>query len=305
MAVSTLLLAGCGASRAESDGQLSLERLAFVPRGHAVLFLDLRCAAEADLLVDRFEVTRELWREVSRRAPQAVAGLEHLLGEPNPSAEEDWPACGMTYEEARAFAEQRGMRLLSAAEWLYVAVGSRAQYWPHGNSREASVANTAEVGLGRPVAVGAFPNGRTDDTGVHDMLGNAWEWTSPPLLRGVVPSTWFAAGESPWERWAFGGAFTSPAQPLWGFGPYSRRTVHARGIDPAPGRASDIGLRCCAEAEAFLVAHADEWSRDAFRDRVRAVGRRWGSRAIPLLERLASRPAAPRALDWLLKGARP
>jgi len=290
---------------AEGDGQLSLERLAFVPRGHAVLFLDLRCEARSDLLVDRFEVTRSLWREVARHAPPSVPPLERLLGEPNLVADENWPACGMTYEEARDFAQQRDMRLLAAGEWLYVAVGSRAQYWPHGNTREASVANTAEVGLGRPVAVGAFPNGRTDDTGVHDMLGNVWEWTSPPLPRGVVPSTWFVDGESPWQRWVFGGAFTSPAQPIWGYGPYSRRTVHARGIDPAPGRATDVGLRCCAEAEAFLTRHAAEWSRDAVRDRVRAVGRSWGSRAIPLLERLAGRPGAPRALAWLLEGARP
>ena len=38
--------------------------------------------------------------------------------------------------------------------------------------------------------------------------------------------------------------------------------------------------------------------------RLLAVGRRWGRRALPLLDELAARPNAPRALAVLAEGAR-
>lgn len=298
------LCAACGGAGPSIPARLELERLAFVPHGRTTPFANLRIEVPRDLLVDRFEVTRESWRSVGRRPGSGLPDPDRMLGFQGADTDQ-LPVTGMTLGEARHFAQLRDMRLPTVGEWMYVAGGSRAQYWPYwGTQPGKSVANTAEVGLDKPVAVGTFPNGRTSDTGVHDMLGNVWEWTETPLPPGVEPSSWWLAGPSPWSHWAMGGSYLTPARPLFGLGVLGQRRVfHARGIEPDE-RASDVGLRCCVDAEAYLELNAAAWSRAALRDRLIAVGRQWGARAVPLLERLVSGEDAPAALAWLLEGAR-
>ncbi|MDA0948447.1 MAG: hypothetical protein O2799_07990, partial [Planctomycetota bacterium] len=78
--------------------------------------------------------------------------------------------------------------------------------------------------------------------------------------------------------------------------------LHARGLDPRH-RAVDLGLRCVADASAYLSARAAAWSQPRNAERVRAVGEAWGSPALALLTRLAAEPGAPAALGWLREGA--
>lgn len=298
-----VLLAACGPGPSPPEQRLDIERLVFVPGGDMSPFVDVVVTVPADLLVDRFEVTTELWREVATRGGAEIPTAEELLT-PELGAPQA-PVVGMTLEEASRFARARAMRLPTVAEWLFVAAGTRAQFWPYrGRSQETSVANTSEVRLGRAVPVGTFPRGQTSDTGVHDMLGNVWEWTVPPLPVDVEPSSWWLTGRSTAPYWAMGGSFLSPARPLFGLGGPGgqRRVYHARGLESGE-RATDVGLRCCADAEEYLRGVAGSLSRPALRARIVAVGELWGSRAVPLLERLVEEPGAPEALAWLLEGA--
>jgi hypothetical protein len=58
-------------------------------------------------------------------------------------------------------------------------------------------------------------------------------------------------------------------------------------------------------AAEYLLAHLPTGRLDAAaRARWEALGRRWGRRALPLLEELAARPNASVALDALIRGAR-
>ncbi len=301
-----LLGSGCGHEPSQPESLLTCELLAFVPRGFSMPFPSVRCACPEDLLIDRFEVTRALWLEIAARS-NALPDLDGRVGQ-------DWtepasmllPAVGMTYAEAGTFAAMRGMRLPTVGEWMYVAGGSRAQSWPYGNSRATSVANTVEVGLQTAVSVGTFPNGQSSGTHVHDLIGNVWEWATPPLPRGLVPSSWLVVGgKDPHPLWAMGGSYLHPARPLQGLGrfPPPLRYFNAQGLD-GEHRAADLGLRCVAPARAFLLAHAEQWSAPSLRPRVEAVGRLWGSRAVTLLEVLARSEGAAPAIDWLLEGAR-
>lgn len=300
---SVLLLGTCGgAPREPGSDLLSCERLAFVPRGSVTPFPDVLCAAGTDLLVDRFEVTRELWLSVVEASGADLGGLDQRLGQDWGEGPGTLPAVGMDHDEARRFARLRGMRLPTVGEWMYVAAGSRAQYWPYGVSRETSVANTLEVGLGEAARGGTFPNGRSTGTDVYDLVGNVWEWVTPPLPRGVEPASWGGQGTSPFPLWAMGGSYLTRAQELYGLG--VRRHFNAQGLE-AGHRALDLGLRCAVEAEPYLWAHAGQWSDPALREHVVAVGRSWGPRAVGLLESLARRPGAPAAIAWLLEGARP
>lgn len=275
---------------------LSCERLAFVPAGVVAGRL---AGSQSDLVVDRFEVTRDLWDEVRRVEP----GLPDLSGRFGLAWSDatggHLPATGMDAQEAGLFARARGLRLPTASEWLYVAAGSRAQYYPWGNSLVAGASNTVETGLSRATAVGTFPAGTTPH-GIHDMVGNVWEWTAPPLLEGFSPLGWGGGDVAPFPRWAMGGSYQYAVRPLFEAGTYPQAL--ALGLE-MESRCSDVGLRCVADAEAFLRAEAGGWGLPSVRERVVAVGRSWGPRSLRLLQRLAAEPGSAPALAWLLEGA--
>lgn len=308
-----------------ADAVAELERLAFVPPdafalpaldGVPIVGDNLRA-----LLVDRCEVTRGEWRDWLATQAARDPLLEAWVAAWPAGASEDWPATFMTLDEARTFAGERGMRLLTAREWLRIACGPRRQPWPWGSSAHTSVANTLELGLGRPVAVGTFEQGRTP-LAVFDLLGNVWEWVEEPIhsvapapraadgdLAGLPPSGASAASAS--FAWAMGGSYLAWPRRLFEIveevDPGSRRAIqrwsfYQQDLHPL-ARSSDVGLRCAADAEEYLWRTAPRLD-GAERARLRGVGRAWGSAAIPLLERLCERPAAPIALRHLLEGAR-
>ncbi|MCP3919959.1 MAG: formylglycine-generating enzyme family protein [bacterium] len=171
--ITTLAASGCGG---QDEGELlEIERLAFVPKGRTRLGAGIECTSEFDLLVDRFEVTRADWN----RWADDLELPDTFRGDWKPYTD-TWPATGMTLDEARRLAELRGMRLPTVMEWMWVAAGSRGQRWPYAKVMD-SAANSAELGLGRLAPVGTFYNGRTPNTEVYDLVGNAWEWVEPEL----------------------------------------------------------------------------------------------------------------------------
>jgi hypothetical protein len=285
------------------EGALAeLERLAFVPKGETALVgrdgMPVVAENSVALLVDRFEVTRGEWL---RHPPSADAAPDPWFEQVTNGWSEDThalPASGMTLEEARQFARSRGMRLLSAREWLRIAIGARPQAWPWGQSLVRSVANTAELGLGRPVAVGTFEHGRTT-LGTYDMLGNVWEWVEEP----IAPSPMRESDLLP-EAWALGGSYTTRLRRLYEFDPSGRVVVLSLDLDPR-ARNLDVGLRCAVDASDYLRTHASSWGEDDdAHKRLSAVGKRFGRDAIPSLEQLCAQPGAPKPLVWLLEGAR-
>jgi hypothetical protein len=296
------LAAAC--SPVSDDGARALaelERLAFVPAGQAP-FLARHgratvCTSSADLLVDRFEVPRAEWRRFQATFPEPAD--PELTARTAGWAEDTdyWPATWITRDEARAYARSRGMRLPSAQEWLRIAAGTRAQPYPWGPGRASRVANTAELELGRPVAVGTFELGQTPFS-AYDMSGNVWEWVDDPLPQATGRDL-----ESSPLAWVLGGSYASPLARLWDLDNEGRVDFQHLDLHPLT-RAEDIGCRCVVEASTWLKLHALEWSDEALRTRVVGVGRMWGRDAVPLLEELARPDDAPLSLRWLLEGAR-
>jgi formylglycine-generating enzyme required for sulfatase activity len=86
----------------------------------------------------------------------------------------------VTHDEASAYAAWRGKRLPTEGEYHRAAFGAPSgdeRLFPWGSTQP----NTSHGNFGfthwDPVAIGSYPAG-VSAWGVHDLIGNGWEWTS-------------------------------------------------------------------------------------------------------------------------------
>jgi formylglycine-generating enzyme required for sulfatase activity len=295
------LATSCGPHSADQESVLrEIERFAFVPAGRAA-FQDKSgqwtvCETLRPLFVDRFEASRGEWRAFQRAR---LAHPDPVLAEKTAAWTDDtssWAASWMTLDEAREYAKQRGMRLPTAREWVRIACGTRGLPYPWGGSRISLVANTSDLGLGRPIPVGTFELGATP-VSIYDLCGNVCEWVDAPVLSDAQLSS---PGQS---AWAMGGSFASALRPLTELDDKGLVAFEHLDLDPLT-RGEDLGLRCVMEADEWLGAHAQQFALDAdTRARLVAVGARFGRDAVPLLLEVQGRGHATQPIAWLLEGA--
>ena len=91
----------------------------------------------------------------------------------------DWPVY-VSQAEANAYARWRNRRLPTEAEYHRAAFGTPAgveRSYPWGDVQPAPEHGNMDFERFEPVPVGSFPKGASA-WGVHDLVGNGWEWTS-------------------------------------------------------------------------------------------------------------------------------
>lgn len=143
--------------------------------------------------ISRYPVTVAQYRVFVEHSGHEPEESDSLLGPAN------YPVVLITWHEARKYCEWLTERLRewdgtpeplatllrkegwqvtlpSEAEWEKAARGSERRIYPWGDEFDAAKANTEETGIGRPSAVGGFPQGVSPYRCI-DMAGNVWEWT--------------------------------------------------------------------------------------------------------------------------------
>ena len=159
------------------------------------LYVD-RCAVtnnQFQKFVDaRGYAQRSLWHpSVGPRVAEFVdstgkAGPKSWVdGHFDPESFADHPVVGVSWFEADAFARWVGKRLPYDAEWVKaaswpVAAGaalSNGRRYPWGETIDQSRANLWFSGCGKTAPVASYEAGMSAG-GIHQMVGNVWEWTS-------------------------------------------------------------------------------------------------------------------------------
>jgi formylglycine-generating enzyme required for sulfatase activity len=157
--------------------------MAYVPAGRLVTGRDGAGKDVAEFLIDLTEVSNGDYaafvREKNARAPA------HWNGTEPPVTARELPVVGITPAEAAAYAEWKGKRLPTSAEWERAARGDDQLVYPWGNDFDLGRCVTRSAPKHELVNVRTFPGGRSP-FGVLNMAGNAAEWvadsSSDPLV---------------------------------------------------------------------------------------------------------------------------
>jgi len=233
--------------------------------------------AVAPVYLDRFCVTNEeyqrfvdaggyeqleFWHE---EALPALLDFVDQTGAPGPrywhdgqfpSSEDRLPVVGVSWFEAWAYARWVGKRLPSDAEWTKAgswpvesAPGRIAQRrYPWGESFDVRRAHLYGSGQRGPVAVDEYPGG-TSVGGIHQLIGNVWEWTATPLTE-LADSTLHVSESVMSIR---GGAYDTYFE--------NQATCHFQSGEQSLSRRRNIGFRLALPMSDLEAVRDDEPQR--------------------------------------------
>jgi ergothioneine biosynthesis protein EgtB len=127
------------------------------------------------------------------------------------------PVCNVSYYEADAYCRWANKRLPTEAEWEKAACWNQDKQkktiYPWGNEPPTEDhANLLESYLWHPSEIGAYPLGQSH-YGIHQMMGDVWEWTSSDFVGYPGFKSGFAEYNDKWfanQKILRGSSFATP-----------------------------------------------------------------------------------------------
>ncbi|MCF7811918.1 SUMF1/EgtB/PvdO family nonheme iron enzyme [bacterium] len=163
--------------------------------------------------IGKYEVTQELWEAVTDTNPSMFTGLH------NPVDNVSWIDISVFIDTLNSRNPEVGWRLPSESEWEYACrAGNDSMRYPWGNDSTYSRVEYYAIsghynGVGSHAEVGSR---LANDWGIHDMLGNVWEWVEDKRhdhYRGAPDdgSAWLS-GDARYRMMRGGSWYDSPQQ---------------------------------------------------------------------------------------------
>ena len=202
-----LLVLTVDATSQEPDAPGKMDEMIYIPAGEFIMGSEE--SPDGDALVhrvyldayyiDRYEVANGQYYAFwiadggpkSTHTPESF-GEEYGIGDWPEVArtKSNHPVVGVSWDDARAYCEWAGKRLLTEAEWEKAAKGgiyldgekrirnpNPTRRYPWGDGWDGDRANNRESKLRTTAQAGSFPKGASP-YGVLDMAGNVWEWAA-------------------------------------------------------------------------------------------------------------------------------
>ena len=155
------------------------------------------------------------------------------------------PVVNVSWEDAQTYVAWlakktgKGYRMLSEAEWEYAARAGTTSAYPWGSEPGQGRANFSGSGSqwsGKQTApVGSFTS---NDFGLYDMIGNAWEWTEDCWNESYTTDA--PADRSPWLQGDCGRRVVRGGS--WGNRPGDARAAFRLWVEPGL-RDNNLGFR--------------------------------------------------------------
>jgi len=162
----------------------------------------------------------------------------------HPNRAGEVPTVGLPWTAARDACAGAGKRLCSAKEWEDACAGPDRNRWPYGDRPIDGACATMQP----TVKASGVHLACSSPAGVHDLVGNVWEWTATPLDAPVLAPP---DGGDLYEL--RGGSFSSDD--------LKATCLPGEGYPVAPAAAvfPDVGFRCCrGEATAPVPRSVDD-----------------------------------------------
>ncbi len=127
--------------------------------------------------LDRTEVSVGDYRACVTAGKCPADDLASIAGCTWSGSDDRAPMNCVDWNEADIFCRWLGKRLPTESEWELAARGPEGRTYPWGNT--PPTAERACFDRTTPCPTGDHPSGATP-SGIHDLAGNLWEWTSSP-----------------------------------------------------------------------------------------------------------------------------